>query len=1092
MPVPLWSAATNKAEAKYNVVTEFPQLGLHAAAASGNVGLVEYALKHGQPINSVLDGVLPIHAAAAGGHPQVVKKLIEHGADVNAPRLPRRYFSDKNRDSSAPIVGTSGSTPLHFAAANGNTSVITLLLLHGAHPDRADKYGVTPEALARENNWVECADILQNWILNKDRDLRERETLIPSGSGAASSIPPEPESPSFRRRLHVKHSIDTALNMLKSSSHSDTSLRPYPAVSTASPPPSPMAREFDNYDTQCQATSRRPSLPHTLQPPPTLVEFTSRSPTSPRSSRRPRSAGTGAERSSENEPIYLPHGRGGAGRKLGGKLSLLGLFKKAQQVDGSDTSNTSTPPRLSTSSTPLPFTPSTTSLTRASPGSALEVLDPVELHRTHRNHASGDTSARGLKINPPPNGRLQPPATFLELDSPVTPSPTARVPPPLPSALDLHNVLAGKRPQGRDRSRSNATTVSTLSDLELEDDSQAKLAAVSKTFKPMPGRDRSGSSTAPAPNLPDIAENRQSGATTADEEKGFYPPGILKGHRRTSSNSQPSPSPGRALRFDSASTPDRVRREAGSAGSSSNQVPQLRTSSSSQSLKPSLREDSRIQSSPRIHVEKSFAEEDSSLVNSSFDYSHGGYHSHILDGEEEDDDLHAPDASSQTELRSFDSPSRPSLSPLFGEVTTSQRSLASVCADLPFSINRPPPVPTDSPENSLRVMENDRRGRGDSISSTCTTDSTNAPQYSTSGSTIGSSASPMLSTPSGGSLPLPSTREVNEDEGGYDGVIVEGEPSKSPPQVLNGPTLIQRRAQTPLDIDIRDISSHADADALVERNRQEILAFASGQGVTSGSSVGTTTPLSARLAAYGESLALQKRLKEKEAEVLAQSAAPVSPPSVAPPPATALDFHRSGVARQLSLGKPAPSRTKPKKDPRRPSTADGLQSRKGSSFFANDSTGPSRSLSSAPRPFTSNGLTSFDEQRQFPPPSRGLATSISASTSLFSPPEGLVSPTSVRGFAARQEDDLESFASDSLVSDTEPSPVIRHVASFTSAGARNRPVPGRNTGSAKKLNRMGFTVVDQAARPTVAPPPPAPGKLRGGFKSIMQTLKGKS
>lgn len=63
-----------------------PSLGLHSAAATGNVGLVEYALARGQPINSVLDGVLPLHAACAGGNDQVVKLLIDHGADVNAPR----------------------------------------------------------------------------------------------------------------------------------------------------------------------------------------------------------------------------------------------------------------------------------------------------------------------------------------------------------------------------------------------------------------------------------------------------------------------------------------------------------------------------------------------------------------------------------------------------------------------------------------------------------------------------------------------------------------------------------------------------------------------------------------------------------------------------------------------------------------------------------------------------------------------------------------------------------------------------------------------------------------------------------------------
>lgn len=63
-----------------------PHLGLHSAAANGNIGLVKYALSHGQPINSVLDGVLPLHAASSGGNDLVVKLLIEQGADVNASR----------------------------------------------------------------------------------------------------------------------------------------------------------------------------------------------------------------------------------------------------------------------------------------------------------------------------------------------------------------------------------------------------------------------------------------------------------------------------------------------------------------------------------------------------------------------------------------------------------------------------------------------------------------------------------------------------------------------------------------------------------------------------------------------------------------------------------------------------------------------------------------------------------------------------------------------------------------------------------------------------------------------------------------------
>ncbi|KZV80535.1 ankyrin, partial [Exidia glandulosa HHB12029] len=92
-----------------------PYLGLHDACATGNLGLAKYALTHGQPVNSVLDGVLPLHAACSSGNEQVVKLLIEYGADVNAPRLPRKRTADKHT-----VVGTSGSTPLHFAAANGH------------------------------------------------------------------------------------------------------------------------------------------------------------------------------------------------------------------------------------------------------------------------------------------------------------------------------------------------------------------------------------------------------------------------------------------------------------------------------------------------------------------------------------------------------------------------------------------------------------------------------------------------------------------------------------------------------------------------------------------------------------------------------------------------------------------------------------------------------------------------------------------------------------------------------------------------------------------------------------------------------------
>ena len=47
---------------------------------------------HGQLINSVLDGILPLHAACSGGNDMVVKLLIEQEVDLNASRLVNSIF----------------------------------------------------------------------------------------------------------------------------------------------------------------------------------------------------------------------------------------------------------------------------------------------------------------------------------------------------------------------------------------------------------------------------------------------------------------------------------------------------------------------------------------------------------------------------------------------------------------------------------------------------------------------------------------------------------------------------------------------------------------------------------------------------------------------------------------------------------------------------------------------------------------------------------------------------------------------------------------------------------------------------------------
>jgi len=136
-----------------------PNLGLHSAAATGNIGLVKFALDNGQPHTSILNGLLPLHAACSGGSEAVVRLLLSYGADVNTIRIKTSKGLGMGSGT-----GTEGSTPLHFAAANGHVAIIRLLLENGARPTTKDKDGLTPEALASLQNHSACVMLLQSWI----------------------------------------------------------------------------------------------------------------------------------------------------------------------------------------------------------------------------------------------------------------------------------------------------------------------------------------------------------------------------------------------------------------------------------------------------------------------------------------------------------------------------------------------------------------------------------------------------------------------------------------------------------------------------------------------------------------------------------------------------------------------------------------------------------------------------------------------------------------------------------------------------------------------------------------------------------------
>lgn len=454
-----------------------------------------------------------------------------------------------------------------------------------------------------------------------------------------------------------------------------------------------------------------------------------------------------------------------------------------------------------------------------------------------------------------------------------------------PLAIELHNALAQAQAQSRERSGSSSGSSPNSHRFDL-----GKLG--------LEKRDRNGSGSGEKEkgnrsgglfdNTEGMGVSNRSGTVFDDdivvlpgkEKEKEMRPGILRAHNRSSSSGLS----GRALRFDSSSSSGGRWKEEDVRLRVSNSVGSLGKAASASTV--GLEGDGTVvDTEERLRVPGS-----APAAISDFEIVDGGRHDEdvvvdleddeleeygqpivnvIVHGHDDDDDInpkpHLPALLIRERELSFTSSSEdsPFISPVDEDVDA---LAATITQEFPFSINRPPPsLPSPSEDildeqRLLQVPLIDTRGRGDSVSSSNTTDSMN-PQLSISGTTTSGSgsatvSSPLLLTPSNSDnnplLSKPS--DIVENDHDHNVVVVVHSTS--------GDSLNQRRCHPPLaDINISSISSHAQAEALVQRAQQSILEMADTPPST-----GTGwTPLSARLAAYGESLALERKLREKEA-----------------------------------------------------------------------------------------------------------------------------------------------------------------------------------------------------------------------------------
>ena len=121
----------------------------------------------------------PLMLAALKGQTDIVKKLIARGADVNKPGWTPLHYAATNGhteimalllDNHAYIDASSpnDSTPLMMAALYGSASAVKLLLEAGADPSIKNRLGLTAIDFAHRDKRTEAAEIIAAFVRGRE------------------------------------------------------------------------------------------------------------------------------------------------------------------------------------------------------------------------------------------------------------------------------------------------------------------------------------------------------------------------------------------------------------------------------------------------------------------------------------------------------------------------------------------------------------------------------------------------------------------------------------------------------------------------------------------------------------------------------------------------------------------------------------------------------------------------------------------------------------------------------------------------------------------------------------------------------------
>lgn len=174
-----------KGEATVNTANDYGATALYVAAASADADLIERLLRAGADPNAgLLSGESPLMVASNRGRLDAAKLLLEYGADPNVKEMsggqtalmwaaaeqhPEVVDLLIKHKADVNALSVTGSTPLMFAARQGNAFIADQLINAGARVnDGMTKSGLTPLMIASIGGFEGLARILLDHGANAD------------------------------------------------------------------------------------------------------------------------------------------------------------------------------------------------------------------------------------------------------------------------------------------------------------------------------------------------------------------------------------------------------------------------------------------------------------------------------------------------------------------------------------------------------------------------------------------------------------------------------------------------------------------------------------------------------------------------------------------------------------------------------------------------------------------------------------------------------------------------------------------------------------------------------------------------------------